>query len=203
MKPTPTLLAAAFLVTSVAIDHARADAPGVCDCAVTPADAAPAPTRSPQLPRWGVGAHVAALSLDSEMWSEPSGFTGAGIHLRVRLWPRWVVEGTFAHVADDELGDARDVLSVAVQFHPRPTARWDLYALAGAGQTFPGIGRTYHERGSTQDPNLQLGGGVERRVGDVGLAAEVRLLRGTASDDATGDVTTEGVLATAGASYYF
>lgn len=203
MKSTPAAVTAAFLLTTVGFADARAEGPGACDCAVTPTEASPAPAPAPRLPRWGVGVQFTALTLSSEMWSEPSRFEGSGLHLRFRLRPRWVLEGSFAHVEDAELGDTRDALTIAVQFHPRPTARWDLYLLAGAGMTAPGVDRTYHERGSTQDPNLQFGGGVERRFGSVGVSAELRILRGTARNDANQMTETDGGMAAVGATYYF
>jgi hypothetical protein len=88
--------------------------------------------------------------------------------------------------------------------------------LAGLGATRDGDpGLTDDQRQASQVGDLQLGAGVERRFGRIGVAAELRLLaREPAADadlarmtDGTGaaadDPARSGGALTIGATYYF
>ena len=222
MFATRPAVVAAFLATTVAASIARADGPpGTCECAVTPAAA---PAAHAGLPRWGVGLHLASLSLPDPGAMTDRGdapqYGGAGLQVRYRLTPRWQLELTAAHVeeqvADGAAARTLDAGALAVLFHPRPYARWDWYLLAGVGGTHdadPAL--TDEARQASHVADVQVGGGVERRFGRVGVAAELRLLARQPADDAAatrmtdaagGDATTDrpggGALTVAG-TYYF
>jgi hypothetical protein len=219
MFATRPAFAAAFLATTLAATAARADGPpGACDCEVTPtATAAPAP--APRLPRWGVGLHLASLTLadPAAMDDRGAGYAGGGVWVRYRLAPRWQLELTAAPVEEQDVDPATarqvDAGSLAVMFHPRPYARWDLYLLAGVGGTSDGApDLTDEQRDASQVGDLQLGAGVERRFGRIGVAAELRMLAREPAPAAAARMT-DGAAAseerrgggglTVGATYYF
>ncbi|MEZ4399392.1 MAG: hypothetical protein R3B06_05205 [Kofleriaceae bacterium] len=199
---------AAILTTTVGIADAYADGPGACACEVP---AAPDPTQAGRLPRWGVGLQLTSLSLASDGATAASAWQGGGLQLRYRVSPRWVLELSAAQVTDATGGDARSAAALLAQFHPRPAARWDLYVVAGAGATAAADPMlTDDARAASQAGNVQLGGGVERRLGKVGLSAEVRLVTGAPPDASTtarmpapGPRASHGGTATVGATYYF
>ena len=239
MFATRPAIAAAFLATTVAATVASADvatdgsagagagaatagAPGACDCAVAAAPPAAPPRAEPHLPRWGVGAHLASLSLAEPGAMDDRGtpFAGAGLQLRYRLRPRWQLELTAAHAQEQDVDAAVarhvDAAALAILFHPRPYARWDLYLLAGVGVTSDGApDLTDAEREASRVGDVQLGAGVERRFGRIGVAAELRLLarepaaaaptaRMTDGTDAAAEPQARsGGALTLGATYYF
>lgn len=221
MFATRLAVAAAFLATAVVATVAHADGPpGACECGVTATPSA-APTARPGLPRWGVGAHLASISLAEPGAMDDRGtpFAGAGLQLRYRLRPRWQLELTAAHAQEQDVDAAVarhvDAAALAILFHPRPYARWDLYLLAGLGATSDGApDLTDAEREASRVGDVQLGAGVERRIGRIGLAAELRLLAREPAADAPAARMTEGGTAapdasrsggalTIGATYYF
>ena len=222
MFATRPAIAAAFLATTLVATVAHADGPpGACECGVTPAPSA-APAAAPRLPRWGVGAHLTSLSLSEPGAMDDRGtpFAGAGLQLRYRLRPRWQLDLTAAHVQEQDVDEAVarhvDAAALAILFHPRPYARWDLYLLAGLGATSDGDpDLTDAEREASQIGDLQLGAGVERRFGRIGVAAELRLLAREPADDAAAARMTDapgaaddgqdrsGGALTLGATYYF
>lgn len=237
MFATRPAIAAAFLATTVAATVASADvatdgsagagaatvgAPGACDCAVAAATNPAPPRAEPHLPRWGVGAHLASLSLAEPGAMDDRGtpFAGAGLQLRYRLRPRWQLELTAAHAQEQDVDAAVarhvDAAALAILFHPRPYARWDLYLLAGVGVTSDGApDLTDAEREASRVGDVQLGAGVERRFGRIGVAAELRLLarepaaaaptaRMTDGTDAAAEPQARsGGALTLGATYYF
>ena len=239
MFATRPAIAAAFLATTVAATVASADvatdgsagagagaatagAPGACDCAVAAAPPAAPARAEPHLPRWGVGAHLASLSLAEPGAMDDRGtpFAGAGVQLRYRLRPRWQLELTAAHAQEQDVDAAVarhvDAAALAILFHPRPYARWDLYLLAGVGVTSDGApDLTDAEREASRVGDVQLGAGVERRFGRIGVAAELRLLarepaaaaptaRMTDGTDAAAEPQARsGGALTLGATYYF
>lgn len=235
MFATRPAIAAAFLATTVAATVASADvatdgsagaatvgAPGACDCAVAAATNPAPPSAAPHLPRWGVGAHLASLSLAEPGAMDDRGtpFAGAGLQLRYRLRPRWQLELTAAHAQEQDVDAAVarhvDAAALAILFHPRPYARWDLYLLAGVGVTSDGApDLTDAEREASRVGDVQLGAGVERRFGRIGVAAELRLLarepaaaaptaRMTDGTDAAAEPQARsGGALTLGATYYF
>ncbi len=221
MFATRPAIAAAFLATTLVATVAHADGPpGACECGVTPT---PSPTAArPSLPRWGVGAHLASLSLAEPGAMDDRGtpFAGAGVQLRYRLRPRWQLELTAAHAQEQDVDAAVarhvDAAALAILFHPRPYARWDLYLLAGVGVTSDGApDLTDAEREASRVGDVQLGAGVERRFGRIGVAAELRLLarepaaaaptaRMTDGTDAAAEPQARsGGALTLGATYYF
>lgn len=235
MFATRPAIAAAFLATTLAATVASADvaadgiagaatvgAPGACDCAVTAPTSAAPPRAAPHLPRWGVGAHLASLSLAEPGAMDDPGtpFAGAGLQLRYRLRPRWQLELTAAHAQEQDVDAAVarhvDAAALAILFHPRPYARWDLYLLAGVGATSDGDpDLTDAEREASRVGDVQLGAGVERRFGRIGVAAELRLLAREPADADAAARMTDGTAAateaqprnggalTLGATYYF
>lgn len=147
-------------------------------------------------------------------------FAGAGLQLRYRLRPRWQLELTAAHAQEQDVDAAVarhvDAAALAILFHPRPYARWDLYLLAGVGATSDGDpDLTDAEREASRVGDVQLGAGVERRFGRIGVAAELRLLAREPADAAAAARMTDGTAAateaqprnggalTLGATYYF
>ncbi|MBL8621296.1 MAG: hypothetical protein JNK64_08335 [Myxococcales bacterium] len=223
MFATRPAIAAAFLATTLVATVAHADGPpGACECGVTPTPDAPSAAPRPSLPRWGVGAHLASVSLAEPGAMDDRGtpYAGAGLQLRYRLRPRWQLELTAAHVQEQDVDEAVarhvDAAALAILFHPRPYARWDLYLLAGLGATSDGDpDLTDAQREASQVGDVQLGAGVERRFGRIGVAAELRLLAREPADDGaaarmtdgtgatTDDAQRSGGALTIGASYYF
>ncbi|MBK9030347.1 MAG: outer membrane beta-barrel protein [Myxococcales bacterium] len=219
MFTTRPAVTVAFLGTLLATPVALADgAPGSCDCAVTPPAAAPAP--APRLARWGVGVHLASITLPDPTGMDDGGtsYGGGGLQLRYRLSPRWQLELSAAHAQEQDVDAsvARQLDSVAISalYHLRPFARWDVYLVAGLGATSDGDpDATDEARQASQMGDVRFGGGVERRIGKIGVGAELRaIVVGQREPDATARMAGAPAAAepqrgggalTLGATYYF
>ena len=142
MFATRPAVTAAFLGTLLAVPAARADGPpGTCECAVTPA--APSPAATPRLPRWGVGLHVASVTMPGAMDGGDTSYGGGGLQVRYRLSPRWQLELAAAHVTEQDVDAAvarqLDTVALAAIYHLRPAARWDFYLLRDGARPDPGL----------------------------------------------------------------
>lgn len=217
MFATRPTLAAVFLATTAAATVAHADAgPGACDCAVT-ADATPTAAPRPALPRWGLGLHLQSMTVADPAAMDDAGthYGGAGLQVRYRLSPRWQLELAAGHVTEQDVDEAvarhLDTVALSALYHLRPYARWDLYLVAGLGATSDGDpDATDEAREASRTGDVQLGVGVERRFGRIGLGAELRAVfqAERETDDAarmtTGDDQRRGAGKLAlGATYYF
>ena len=125
MFATRPAVTAAFLGTLLAVPAARADGPpGTCECAVT--SAAPSPAATPRLPRWGVGLHVASVTMPGAMDGGDTSYGGGGLQVRYRLSPRWQLELAAAHVTEQDVDAAvarqLDTVALAAIYHLRPAA---------------------------------------------------------------------------------
>lgn len=219
MFATRPALAAAFLVTTAAATVAHADGPpGTCDCAVTAApDTAPAaPTRA--LPRWGLGLHLQSMTVadPAAMEGEGTNYGGAGLQVRYRVSPRWQLELTAGHVTEQDVDEAvarhLDTAALSALYHLRPYARWDLYLIGGLGVTSDGDpDATDEAKEASRLGDVQLGVGVERRFGRIGIGAELRaVFQAERETDAATLMTTDDEEAPRGAgkvafgaTYYF
>lgn len=219
MFATRPALVAAFLATSAVATVAHADGPpGTCDCAVTAAPVAAPAAPSRALPRWGLGLHLQSLTIadPAAMDGEGTPYGGGGLQVRYRLSPRWQLELAAGHVTEQDVDEAvarhLDTVALSAQYHPRPFARWDLYLVAGLGATSDGDpDATDEAKEASRIGDVQLGVGVERRFGRIGVGAELRAVfqAEPEPDDAalmtTGDderARGAGKLAL-GATYYF
>ena len=106
-----------------------------------------------------------------------------------------------------------DTVALAAIYHLRPAARWDFYLLAGLGATSDGDPDASDEaKQASQVGDVQLGGGVERRFGRIGVGAELRaILQGEGAPDGAAVMTNAAPAEpergagkfTLGATYYF
>jgi hypothetical protein len=180
---TRLLVTAALSTAGIAATAATAHAqvgPGACDCAVAPAPvvvvAAP-----PELPKWGLGLRMTSMTLAPE--SNPDAETqygGGGVQLRYRVAPHWQLELALDHVQEQlengEMGTRQlDSAVLAAQYHFRPYARWDWYAMLGVGGIGDGDPEISDEqRKASQQGQFALGVGLERRWNHLGVGAELR-----------------------------
>lgn len=184
MFTTARLAITAGLCTAgLAATHTTAEAqygPGACDCAVAPAPVAVVEA-PPALPKWGIGLRVTSMTLAPE--SNPEAETeygGGGLQVRYRLAPRWQLELALDHVTerleDGQMGTRQlQSATLAAQYHFRPYARWDWYALVGIGGTANGDPEiSDEEREASSVGHVHLGVGVERRFRHLAIGAELR-----------------------------
>lgn len=189
MRPTHLAFAAALSVVAFHAAPALAQAPGNCDCAV-PVVVAPQPSQGWQGQRFGVGLRFSSISLSPE--NDPDSeteFAGGGLQLRYRINARWELEGAIdggrEQLEDGSEGSVHlSMMTVSALFHLRPYRRWDIYALAGIG------GAAAHQEGMDPDDapqfgHVALGIGVERRFRRFGIAAELRMIGMSPSEDDT------------------
>jgi hypothetical protein len=142
--------------------------------------------------RVGVGLRLSAVGLESS--ADPQNHAdlgGGGLQFRVRLSPIWGLEMSAEKVHAEQAngGYVRDwrPLTLTVLAHLRPESDWDWYLLLGVGT---GRDDVEYRRidGSTRTAafrrtHLHLGAGLERRLGDFGLGAELRAVATKRSDD--------------------
>lgn len=192
MFPTTRfVLTAALSTAGLAATYASAEAqygPGACDCAVAPAPVVvEAP---PSLPKWGIGLRMTSMTLAPE--NDPEAETeygGGGLQLRYRLRPRWQLELSIDHVTerleDGEMGTRQlQSATLAAQYHFRPYARWDWYALVGIGGTANGDPEiSDEERRASEVGHFHLGAGIERRFRHFAIGAELRAVGMAPHDD--------------------
>ena len=191
-------LAAAPLAVALAAAPAAADPafdpgsgpPGACDCAVPVA--APTPPPAPALPRWAIGLRLESTTLTPKDGGSDAKtqWGGGGLELRYRIAPRWELaasaDGGREQLADGSQGDRVLVVdTLSARFHPRPYARWDLYAIAGVGVAQIQVTGAQPSAGDVRGEG-ELGVGLERRFGHLGVAAELRAM-GIAAPKATAD----------------
>lgn len=177
------IVTAAVSTAGLAATHATAAAqvgPGACDCAVAPAPVVVVEA-PPALPKWGVGLRVSSVTLAPERSPDAeTEYGGGGLQVRYRLAPRWQLELAFEHVHEKlENGDmgTRQLQSatLAAQYHFRPYARWDWYALVGIGGTANGDPEiSDEEREASSVGHVHLGVGLERRFRHLAIGAELR-----------------------------
>jgi hypothetical protein len=181
--PTPARLAAVAVATMSSLAAGRvaiADdgPPGMCECAVL-APVVATPARGWDGRKLSVGVRVTSLGLRDESApdAEPASYGGGGLHVRYRFTARWelelALEGLREHREDGmESVAGYDAGAIAVRYHLTPRSRWDWFALVGVGGMTPTYDGEPLEGGELG--TFQLGGGVERRFGRVGVAAELR-----------------------------
>jgi Outer membrane protein beta-barrel domain len=187
------LVAVSLAAAPAAADPLPSGPPGACDCSVPVPTAAPA---APELPRWAIGLSLSSTSLNTKDGGADTQtqWGGGGLEARYRIAPRWELgvafEGARERLADGSQGDRMLALdTVSARYHFNPYARWDLYAIAGVGAAQI---RDVNDGSSTQAPVRgagELGGGLERRFGHIGVAAELRLVAIAAPKDAGGAMT--------------
>ena len=169
----------ALALTAAASAHAQPAfaPPGECDCPAPAAVVAAAPM--PELPRWSIGLALTSTSLaDKNTPDQPSEWGGGEWRLGFRVFPHWELGlelgGAVEKLAGDQDGRKLGMSLLTVKWHPAPYARWDFYAIAGAGAAAI-------TEANASDPNPKadrgagmLGIGLERRWGHIGVSAELR-----------------------------
>jgi hypothetical protein len=184
-------LALAFslpLVAAVATPAlAQSGPPGACECTAPAYPAypvvAPAAASWDDAHRFGIGLRLSSMGLspDSNPDAETQ-FAGGGLTFRYRASARWELELTAEHfqqqLDNGERGTAElDSGTFSLLFHMAPSRRWDWYLLAGIGGTEDGRPDVSDaQREATSQVHVHLGVGIERRFGQLGIAAEIRAI---------------------------
>lgn len=146
-----------------------------------PGEAAPAVivAAAPELPRWSIGLDLSSISLaDKNTPDAPSPWGGGGLRIGFRLFPHWELgldlTGATEKLADGSDGRRLSMPMLVAKWHPAPYARWDFYALAGAGAA--SIYDAGEANPKADRASAALGVGVERRFGHLGISAELRAI---------------------------
>jgi hypothetical protein len=178
-----SLLALALLVGAAAA-HAQ---PGAPPPPPPPHAGPPAVVyqAAPSIPRWGIGLHLGGLGVTSERDRDDANETEMGVvglQLRYRLHRRWELELDLSYM-EGELPGLEDVrrstgaLILGGMFHINPDSRWLWSVMAGIGAARDRIwyekDGDRHTQAEFAEGVARLGVGLERRVGNWGLAAQL------------------------------
>jgi hypothetical protein len=176
-----TTLGLAGLAAAATPATADSNAPGSCACEVAPPAAATG-GQGWDGRKWGIGLRATSIAIHPENNPDAeSEYAGGGLQLRWRLSPRWELEGTSEGLRE-QLGDGVEgdrqlhAATLAARYHLRPYGRWDWYALVGIGGTMEMIDDGDQPVALSRAGHVHLGGGVERRFGRFGIAAELRAI---------------------------
>jgi hypothetical protein len=174
-----------LVAAAAAPAFAQSGPPGACECAAPAYPAypivAPAAASWDDAHRFGVGLRLSSLGLRPDANpDDETQFAGGGLTFRYRASARWELEFTAEHFREQldngEQGEAElDSGTFSLLFHMAPSRRWDWYLLAGIGGTEDGREDISDaQREATSQAHVHLGVGIERRFGQLGIAAEVR-----------------------------
>jgi hypothetical protein len=186
---------------------ARAQAPG--DCAVV----APATGRDVMADRFSVGFGVGSIGLAPPKATDTTNYGIAELAFRFRLTPHFELEAAFSGGDSQDKTTTLGVGAVGVRYRFHPADDWNVWFMgAFGGATIT----TTADMTSVERPIAELGAGIERRFGHLGLQAELRAI---AAGEPTATVTTTarsvtvapdpstdtlgGAELTLGATYYF
>jgi hypothetical protein len=192
-----TMRALLVLVALTTVAHAQA-----------PGEVQPAPSVMDN--RWAVNASIGGQSLTAKTdGSKPVGFGGVDIAARFRIRPSIEVALAFAAAGNQGIGTVGFYAEFRYRFlAERP---WNPFACGSLGVASVGD-KTGSETERKGRGALRLGGGIERRIGNFGLEATLRLI-GIGENTAVMTVQTAGQRLSrygvsggelvVGASYYF
>jgi hypothetical protein len=180
--------------------------------------------------RWSVELGVGSMALTPSGNSAASQQFGIGeLAIRFRATPRLELELAIdaGSLSSNDTGDAQVTsTTLGVRYHMRPGRLWDWYVLAGIGGTeVTAADATQADQDAAMRTHIAAGIGLERRFGNFGINAELRVMALSATDadksastnlppataaaiaepmssSSTSDAET-GAQLTVGASYYF
>jgi hypothetical protein len=193
------VLAAAAAAATLALAGPAAAQPSMAEPVAPPVIVEAAPTHS----TWGIGLRATGMGLQSSANPDVDHeLSGAGVQIRYRINVRWGVELAVEGLrtkASEDAGDRRlpggggayerrlRPTTLSAHLHLSPHSVWSWYLIGGIGATHDHV--TFRRAdGATAEAEFQhghihLGLGLERRLGNLGLGAELRATGMSRADD--------------------